>query len=319
MNKVDYLRISVTDRCNLNCTYCRASDRIDYVLPEEILSFEEILQVIQAANELGIDRVRLTGGEPLVRDELPTLVGMISEGSDIVDLSLTTNGTLLAQSAEELKKNGLHRVNISLDTLHSKRFQGLTGQDKLEQVLEGIRCAVEVGLTPVKINTVLMKDFNQDEIVKIAKFAHKESTIPRFIELMPISTDTWEEDFLPVDQAILKLENEFKLTPANFKKGNGPAKYYKNPTGLIGFISPLSHKFCSQCNRIRLTSRGEIRPCLAYDFHIPLKEALAKKRSLGETKQKLKKLIVKAIRSKPGSHPWHRGVKTSSEMSLLGG
>ncbi len=319
MNKVDYLRISVTDRCDLNCTYCEAGDRIDYVSPDEILSFEEILQIIQSANKLGIDRIRLTGGEPLVREDLPTLVKMISKSSDTSDLSLTTNGTLLAPNVKELKKKGLNRVNVSLDTLDSERFQKLTGEDKLEQVLEGIRRAVEVGLTPVKINTVLMRNFNQEEIVKLVKFAHRENTIPRFIELMPIGNQNWEGEFLPVDQAILKLENESKLTPANFKKGNGPAKYYKTSTGLIGFISPLSHKFCSHCNRIRLTSQGNIRPCLAHDFHISLNKAFAKKLKPPKRKRKLKELIAKAIRSKPDGHPWHRGVKTRSEMSLLGG
>lgn len=316
---VNYLRISVTDRCDLNCSYCGANHRIDYAPPEEILSFEEILEVINAATELGIDRIRLTGGEPLIRKELPKLVGMISQNCDISDLSLTTNGTLLEKYAEELKDNGLHRVNVSLDTLSRERFKSLTGKDKLHPVLDGIKRAVEVGLTPVKINTVLMRGFNQDEIVEIANLASEDELIPRFIELMPVGTDRWEELYLPADQAVSKLETKIGLTPTQTTKGNGPANYYNTANGIIGFISPLSHKFCSKCNRIRMTAQGELRPCIAYNSHIPLKEALRRKGSEQEIKENLKGLIKETIAKKPNGHPWDGGIKTDSEMSILGG
>jgi cyclic pyranopterin phosphate synthase len=319
MNKVNYLRISVTDRCNLDCLYCRISEHYNYVKPSEILSFEEVLQVAKAANKLGIDRIRLTGGEPLMRRNLPHLVQMLSSECELSDLTITTNGVFLSQFAHELKNCGLHRVNVSLDTLSRTRYKEITGKDRIDQVLEGIRTAVKVGLTPVKINTVLMRGVNDDEILEIAKLARKDEIIPRFIEFMPIGGIKWDDLFLPISRVRQQLECELSLHSGEVIKGSGPAKYYKVGDNVIGLISPISKKFCAACNRIRMTSQGELRPCLAIDYQIPLKQTIKGRKNKKEIEKQLKKLIMKAIVEKPAECPWDLGTRTQSQMSTIGG
>jgi cyclic pyranopterin phosphate synthase len=319
MTQVNYLRISVTDRCNLNCFYCRISEHYHYVKPSEILSFEEILEVVKAANGLGINRIRLTGGEPLMRKNLPHLVQMLSSECELSDLAITTNGVFLSQFARELKECGLRRINVSLDTLSRTCYEEITGKDKIDQVLEGIQTAVKVGLTPVKINTVLMRGFNDDEILEIARLAKKDEIIPRFIELMPMGGIKWDDLFLPISKVRQQLEGEFDLHPCEVRKGSGPAKYYKAGDNVIGLISPISSKFCAACNRIRMTSQGELRPCLAIDYQIPLKQTVRGGIKKKEIEKQLKKLIRKAIDEKPDGYPWDLGTRTQSWMSAIGG
>jgi cyclic pyranopterin phosphate synthase len=319
MKKVNYMRISVTDRCNLNCFYCRISENCHYVEPSEILSYEEILQVVKAANDLGIDRIRLTGGEPLMRKDLPQLVRMLSSECELRDLTITTNGVFLSEFANELKNCGLHRVNVSLDTLSRRSYREITGKDRIDQVLEGIETAVKVGLTPVKINTVLMRGFNDDEICEISRLARKDVIIPRFIELMPMGGIKWEDYFLPIDKVRQQLEDKGSFHPCEVGKGSGPAKYYRAGDNIIGLISPISEKFCAICNRIRMTSQGELRPCLAIDYQIPLKQTIRGKKNKKEIEKQLKKLIGKAIDEKPHGYHWDVGTKTLSQMSIIGG
>jgi cyclic pyranopterin phosphate synthase len=319
MNQVDYLRISVTDRCNLNCFYCKISEKCRYVEPSEILSYEEILEVAKAANDLGIDRIRLTGGEPLMRKDLPRLLRMLSSECELSDLTITTNGVFLSEYARELKNSGLHRVNVSLDTLSRRRYREITGKDRVDRVLKGIEAAVKEGLTPVKINTVLMRGFNEDEICEIAGLARNDVIIPRFIELMPMGGVNWENVFLPVSEVRQKLEENGGFLPCEAGRGSGPAKYFRTGDSIIGMIAPISRKFCAACNRIRMTSQGELRPCLASDYQIPLKQTIRSGKNRKAIEKQLKELIGKAIVEKPHGYHWDVGTKTVSQMSAIGG
>lgn len=315
--RINYLRISVTDRCNLRCRYCMPQEGIHLARRDELLSFEEIVAIVRCANELGINKVRLTGGEPLVRKDITELVGMLQRECAIADLSLSTNGLLLSHYAEQLKRNGLDRVNVSLDTLNPAKFKEMTRGGELKRVLEGIEAALDADLKPVKINIVMIGGFNEDEVADLAQLALKHNDlIVRFIELMPIGQAVKEGlRFIGLDGVKATLEREFELIPASRIESNGPARYYKiNGRGLIGFITPLSHRYCQSCNRIRLTAKGALRPCLAYDTEISLKEAL-----LEDDDLKVKELLKIAVMSKPESHRWREGEVTASIMAAIGG
>lgn len=311
---INYLRISVTDRCNLYCFYCR-SERMLPVPKEEILSFEEIIIIVQAFTELGINKVRLTGGEPLLRKDLPYLISELSQIKTIDDLSLTTNGTLLSNYASELKKSGLRRINISLDTLHPDRFLQITGEDKLEQVLQGIELAKKIGLEPVKINMVVMKGINDDEVLDFARLSRDEGWHIRFIELMPFG-NTLPYHFISISKVKEKLEALGELKPCPPTTGSGPAKYFRFPhsKGTIGFISPVSEHFCFSCNRLRLTADGKLRLCLLDEIEIDLKGPLRSGSSLEE----IKEIIKEAISQKPLKHRLEMGKKIE-RMTYLGG
>ena len=314
---ITYLRISVTDRCNLRCIYCMPPEGVPQMSHSEILSYEEIGTIVQAAAQLGVNKVRLTGGEPLVRAELPKLVGMLSQIEEIKDLSLTTNGTILKKYALELKQAGLSRVNISLDTLKADKFRHITHFGELKDVLEGIDAAKEAGFHPVKINTVVMRGVNDDEILDFARMTCQEGWHVRFIELMPfkgIAAFVPSTELRQHINLLGKLESSVPLT------GNGPATYYRlaGAKGTIGFISPLTETFfCSQCNRMRLTPDGRLRPCLLGENEIDLKTPLRNDAPM----DKLKRLILKAVASKPEHHPLigdnFRLVKR--KMSQIGG
>jgi cyclic pyranopterin phosphate synthase len=295
---INYLRISVTDRCNLRCIYCMPPEGVPQMSHSEILSYEEIQNVVRAAAELGIYKVRLTGGEPLVRADLPKLIKMLSQIEGIEELSLTTNGTVLKKHALELKQAGLSRVNVSLDTLKPDRFQHITRLGKLEAVLEGIEAAKEAGFEPVKINTVIMRGINDDEILDFARMTYKEGGHVRFIELMPFKGAA---EFVPSIELRQHISLLGKLEPCASITGNGPAMYYRlsGAKGTIGFISPLTEtSFCSRCNRMRLTPDGKLRPCLLGEDEIDLKTPLRNNASMEE----LKSLILKAVASKPEHH-----------------
>jgi cyclic pyranopterin phosphate synthase len=314
---INYLRISVTDRCNLRCIYCMPPEGVPQMAHSEILSYEEIRTVVRAAAELGISKIRLTGGEPLVRAELPKLVRMLSQIGGIEELSLTTNGTFLKKHALELKQAGLSRVNVSLDTLKSDKFRYITRLGKLKDVLEGIEAAKKVGFDPVKINTVVMRGINDDEILDFARMTYEDKWHVRFIELMPFKGAA---EFVPSIELRQHISLLGKLEPCASITGNGPAMYYRlaGAKGTIGFISPLSEpSFCSWCNRMRLTPDGGLRPCLLGEDEIDLKMPLRNNASMEE----LKRLIMKAVASKPEHHYLEGGnVRlVNRKMSQIGG
>jgi len=269
---------------------------------DDILSYEEIYTVTQAAAELGINKVRITGGEPLVRAGLPKLIQTLAQIDTIDDISLTTNGVLLSNYAAELKSSGLQRINISLDTLKQDKFNLITRcYNNLSDVLEGIEVARSVGLNPVKINVVVLSGINDDEIVDFATKTISEEWHVRFIELMPFTSEgTTSPQFVPASDVKKRVELLGKLEPCLPSVGNGPAKHFRFPhaRGSIGFITPVSEHFCFNCNRLRLTADGKLRPCLLSEDEIDLKQPLRS----GVSSVGLKRLIKKAVASKPHRH-----------------
>ena len=298
---IDYLRVSVTDRCNLRCIYCMPAGGVRLMSHEDTLSYEEIYTVAEAAAELGINKVKITGGEPLVRAGLPELTRMLTQIDAIDDISLTTNGILLAQYAAELKQAGLRRVNISLDTLKPDKFEYITRGNNLDDVLKGIEVAKSIGLNPIKINMVVMAGINDDELLDFAAMTITEGWHVRFIEHMPLIGDgATTSPFVPVSDIRQRLEVLGELEPYPLKMGNGPAKYFRLPQaeGTIGFITPVSEHFCFHCNRLRLTSDGKLRLCLLGEEEIDLRQPLRSGISFVE----LKRLIAEAVASKPLRH-----------------
>ncbi|MGD9116529.1 MAG: GTP 3',8-cyclase MoaA [Dehalococcoidia bacterium] len=316
---INYLRISVTDRCNLRCVYCMPVGGVKTMPHQEILRYEEIDTIARAAAEMGIDKIRLTGGEPLVRGGLPDLVEMLADIGTINDISLTTNGALLSRCAEELKQAGLNRVNISLDSLKPERFKAITRSDaELEDVLKGIEAAHKAGLEPVKLNMVVIPGVNEDEVADFAAKTVDEGWHVRFIELMPVVGDMKDATFVAAGDMKKTIEKLGKLEPCLPTVGNGPAKYFKLPDakGTIGFITPVSEHFCFNCNRLRLTADGKLRPCLLSDYEVDLKTPLRD----GVDTEGLKKLIEEAVANKPRRHRIAEGdVPRQRPFSQVGG
>lgn len=316
---VDYLRISVTDRCNLRCVYCMPASGVRLMPRSDLLSYEELYRVARAAAELGINRVRLTGGEPLVRLGLSRLVEMLASIDGIKDISLTTNGLLLSRYAAGLKRAGLRRVNVSLDSLKPERFRTVTrGRYTPRRVLDGIEAAKSVGLEPVKINVVVMGGVNDDELTDFAAKTVTEGWHVRFIELMPlVGEDTPSTRLVPVAEIKKRIDKLGELAPGSPGVGNGPAKYFRLPgaSGTIGFITPVTEHFCFNCNRLRLTSDGKLRPCLLSGDEIDLRQPLR-----NGTNDDLKDLIKKAVASKPLRHHMGEGdVPRDRPFSQVGG
>jgi cyclic pyranopterin phosphate synthase len=286
---------------------------------DDILSYEEIYTLVKAAAELGINRIRLTGGEPLVRSGLPDLVKMIAGIQTINDISITTNGILLAKYAAELKAAGLLRVNVSLDTLKLERFRHITRCGELEDTLKGIEAAKKVGLTPVKINMVVMAGVNDDELPDFARKTITEGWNVRFIEYMPVTGEASKaNDLVSVKEMKKRLDFLGKLEPYKMDKGNGPAKYYRlpNANGTIGFITPVTEHFCYQCNRLRLTADGKLRLCLLREDEIDLREPLRR----GASVEELKAIIAKATAAKPKGHQLVEGtIHKGRPFSQVGG
>lgn len=299
---VNYLRVSVTDRCNLRCRYCMPEEGIAKKKHEDILRFEEIYDVVEACTRLGIDKVRLTGGDPLVRKGLADLVRLIASLGTIRDLALTTNGVLLEKYAAELKKAGLKRVNISLDTLNEEKYRHITRCGSLKDVLRGIEAAMEAGLYPIKLNTVLTGGFNEDEIKDFVNLTVDRDIDIRFIELMPIGPAAgWTRENFVSNELVLKTCSELKAEESMDK--SSPARYYRLPgaKGRVGLINPMSHQFCGDCNRIRLTADGKLKPCLNSDQEIDIKAVLRDSNST-DKKEKLLETIKTAIDAKPEKH-----------------
>ena len=323
---IDYLRISLTDRCNFRCIYCMPEEGICSIPHDEILRIEEIEQIVRIAARNGIKSVRLTGGEPLVRKGVTDLIETIVRTPGIENVSLTTNGVLLPKMASELKRAGLNRVNISLDTLDPDQFRAITRNGNLDDTLAGIDAALEAGFNPVKVNSVVVKSLDQD-FLEFAKLSLDRPLHVRFIEFMPLGDSSesgtgWGEDDVIASNDLREMINEQAvaagmepLRPADNKPvGWGPARYYEFPNakGTVGFISPLSRHFCSECNRLRLTADGLIRPCLFSDDEFDVKGAL---REGGE--EAAEKILYEALGAKPDDH--HDKIGTERNMSAIGG
>lgn len=297
--KIDYLRISVIDRCNLRCVYCMPEEGIESIPHDEILTYDEILRICEIVSELGIRKIKITGGEPLVRKDIVNLIRDIKNIDKIEQVTLTTNGILLHEMLDDLYDAGIDAINISLDTLNKDNFKKITRRDGLEKVLMSIDKAYDLGIR-VKINCLAIRDFNLSELVEIASFAKDREIDVRFIELMPIGFGK-KYTQIDNDEILSILESRFgTFEIVTEKRGNGPAKYYRNQNmkGCIGFISAISHEFCESCNRIRLTSSGFLKLCLHYNKGIDLKGPIRN----GISDEDLKKLIHDTIWNKPISH-----------------
>ena len=312
---VNYLRISVTDRCNLRCKYCMPDGNINLIKDKEILNFDEIVKIVKTAAKLGVNKVRLTGGEPLVRNNIDKLIKKIKSIKNIDEISLTTNGILLKKLAKDLKLAGLDRVNVSLDTLDCNKFKEITGFDKFDNVISGIKEAKKVGLTPIKINTVIMKGVNDLEIDEFINMAIKHKLIIRFIEFMPSGDKVKLQNshYVSNEKLFEKINKKYILNLKDtFKKS--PSKTYKikGKKAKVGFISPISNHFCSNCNRLRLTSSGKLRPCLSSDKEINLNPYI-------NDNETLEKLFFKAIKLKPKNHNLMKNNDFFVGMSQIGG
>ena len=299
--KIDYLRISITDHCNLNCSYCAPFSGRMKLTHAEILSYEEICRLTTAAVEAGISKVRLTGGEPLMRKGVVDLCRMLSGIEGLESLTLTTNGVHLQKLAPQLLDAGVQRVNISLDTLRPERFRKITGYDLLPQVLAGISMAEEVGLHPVKINTVVMRGINDDEIENFARLTVEKPYHVRFIELMPFhGSGDHQALFVPVEEMVKRVKRAGDLSLEPAPESSGPARLCSLPgaKGKVGFIAPLSYHFCGSCNRLRLTADGKLRTCLFSEQEIDIKGSLR----AGALIKELADMFRLAATKKPRSH-----------------
>lgn len=325
---IDYLRISLTDRCNFRCIYCMPEEGVDALSHDDILRLEEIERVVRVAADMGIKRIRLTGGEPLVRKGVVDLVRAIHDTPGIENVALTTNGVLLPKMAGELAAAGLSRVNISLDTLDPEQFRFITRCGRLEDTLAGIDAALEAGFSPVKINAVVVRSLEQD-VLSFARMSIDRPLHVRFIEYMPVGESAgvdgcgWgKQDVVPSEELIELINQQAigagigELKPATKHKptGWGPARYFEfeGAQGTVGFISPLSRHFCSECNRLRLTADGKIRPCLFSDDEYDVRTALRE-----GTDADVRAVLMQALGAKPDEH--HDKVGTERNMSQIGG
>lgn len=315
---VRYLRISVTDFCNFRCRYCMPAEGVKATAHDDLLRFDEITRIACIATSLGIHSFRLTGGEPLVRRGIVDLVKLLRDSCDIQDLSMTTNAFLLPGLARELKEAGLDRVNISIDSLDPEKFRWIARGGDLDTVLRGIDAALEADLTPVKTNTVVMGGVNDDEILPLIDYLTLTRPIAaRFIEYMPIGEAPRAGlEFVDLSKKRDELARTYGLEPARPARGNGPARYWRVPgaTGMVGFITPVSDKYCATCSRLRLDARGTVRPCLAFDFGVSLRDALR-----NEGPERVRELIECIVLQKPKEHHWDLGQVTPLAMSSLGG
>jgi cyclic pyranopterin phosphate synthase len=318
----DDLRISVTDRCNFRCIYCMPAEGLKWLAREDILRFEEIHRLARLFVErYGVRTIRLTGGEPLVRVRLEELVGMINSIDPTLDITMTTNGVLLRQKARLLKEAGLKRVNVSLDTLHIDRFQEIARREAFDRTMDGILAAEEAGLSPIKLNMVVMKGHNDDEVVDFARLARERGYEVRFIEFMPLDADgIWSNDLVVPSRRIQEqIEDLFPLVAVEEDRP-GPASKYRFADGArggIGFISSVSQAFCTTCNRIRLTAEGGLRTCLFSLQETPLRDLLRS----GASDDTVCRVIERAVWLKEEGHLINKEgfVKPAKSMSQIGG
>ncbi|SLM27751.1 Molybdenum cofactor biosynthesis protein A [Desulfamplus magnetovallimortis] len=333
---VNYLRISVTDRCNLACRYCVPKEILPNLHHEDIARYEEIHRIVVSAAELGISKIRITGGEPLVRKGIFSFIKGISQINGIQEISLTTNGVMLKDNLDKLIDSGIHRVNISLDTLKPEKFRFISGKDYFHKVWEGIMLAIDKGLSPVKLNAVILRGINDDEIEQLSGLSTIYPVHMRFIEYMPMGNSSIE----PSQQILIpeikeRIEKKFgtleSVEPAKESSSNrpdiggalvalqkkhaGPAKRFKirNAPGEIGFISPVSSHFCHECNRLRLTSTGKLRPCLLNNTEIDILTPLRQ----GATREEIEQIFMSAVKRKPSAHSIGNSYKINGEKVLF--
>ncbi|MFY9665728.1 MAG: GTP 3',8-cyclase MoaA [Candidatus Cybelea sp.] len=318
---ITYLRVSVTDKCNLRCIYCMPEGGLPWLRRDEILSYEEIAQIVAAAASVGVRAIRLTGGEPLVRRDLSRLIATIASIPGIDDIALSTNGLLLEEQLPELVSAGLRRINLSLDTLREDRFETIARRRGLDPVLRAIDGAIKAGLTPVKINCVVMRGKNDDELADFARLTRDRPIFVRFIEVMPVieNAGLQRDAYVSSDEILERLSQIGDLQQVIGPAGNGPARYFALPgaAGAIGVISPLSHDYCERCNRVRLTADGRLRLCLFGDYALDLRSPVRR----GATTNELASLLRSAMLIKPERHHLRLG-ETASRMrafSEIGG
>lgn len=297
---IEYLRISVTDRCNFRCVYCMPAEGLAWLPKQEILSYEEITAVVRQLAPLGLKRLRITGGEPTIRPDVAQLVAMLRAVPGIEDIALSTNGAKLPTMAAELKAAGLDRVNISADSLRQDRIVAIARRDLKFEPLAAFEAALAAGLNPVKVNVVVMRGLNDDEIEDFARLTQTLPIHVRFIELMPVGEMAHLTDahIVPSDEVLARIATLGRLEPAGGPaRGNGPAKYYQlaGAAGTVGVITPMTHTYCGDCNRVRLTADGRLRTCLYGDHEVNLREPL--RAGLG-----LEPLFVQALAEKPKEH-----------------
>ena len=319
---ITYLRISVTDRCNLRCVYCLPADGVQWQSLENQLSADEIASIVEAGAQGGVKRVRLTGGEPLVRLDILEIVERIASIPGIEEVSLTTNAMLLERLAMPLANAGLKRVNVSLDTLDTEKFKRITRGGNIDRLWRGIAAAEDAGLAPLKLNTVVVNGLNADELPALARLTLENLWHVRFIELMPVgNAQNWGEGFpahsdryIPVQEMQARL-SQFGLQPITTPIGNGPARTFRIPgaLGTVGFISPLGEHFCQNCNRLRLTADGHLRPCLLLDGEVNIREAI-------RTGKPLLPYLQQAVDAKPQGHElFLQHYPESRRMAQIGG
>jgi cyclic pyranopterin phosphate synthase len=297
--KIDYLRLSITDRCNLRCSYCMPEGGVPKLDHAEILRYEEIVRLAGIAISMGISKVRITGGEPLVRKDVLGLCERISRVPGLRSLSLTTNGVLLADFAEGLLRAGIRRINVSLDTLKPEKFAAITRKDLFDRVWAGIMAAAGAGISPVKLNAVIMCGVNDDEIEDLARLTFQFPFHIRFIEVMPFQKD-YEALFVPASEILDRLSRVGSLESTSAGEGNGPALHYrfKGAPGRIGIISPVSGHFCPSCNRLRVTADGKLRTCLFSGEESDLRGMLRQ----GALDKEIAAAMLAAINKKPEKH-----------------
>ena len=317
---IDYLRISVTDQCNLRCIYCMPAKGVQNVSARDILTDDEFIRIIRTAAKLGVRKIRITGGEPLLRKNLDSLVRSLSDIPGIEDISLTTNGILLKMYARILAASGLKRINVSLDSLRPDRYRQITRGGDLRDVFEGISEAEKAGLLPVKINMIPVSGINDDEIEDFARLTRYTSYHVRFIEFMPIGPRRrWaEKQYVPLREIMERVSVVSPITPVRVRKA-GPARYYRyeHAKGVIGFISSVTNHFCGSCNRLRLSCEGKLRPCLFSETTVDLKSALRSDAS----DEEIENLLRLAVQIKPEGHSLNSRsfARPSTSMSTIGG
>lgn len=321
--KITYLRVSVTDHCNYHCHYCRDEDHLTQTARNEVLSYEEIAKIVRLFSELGVTKVRLTGGEPLLRKDLLKLAIMLGKIPNITDIPLSTNAHLLAPIADKLKVAGISRMNISIDSLDNKRFAEITRGGDLDKVIQGIDSAIQAGVNPIKINMVVMRGVNDDEIESMIDFAIGRKIDVRFIETMPIGAagiGVLDQHYSEAD--ILKRIRAHlpsRLTAIKPQQTAGPSKDYsiKNTDSSVGVISAVSNNFCSSCNRVRLTVKGRLILCLGQKNSVSLRDVLR----AGMSDEAIKSIIIDAVNYKPEKHEFDTNINNinSAQMVEIGG
>lgn len=316
---IDYMRVSITDLCNLRCVYCRPPEGVSLVSHDEILRYEEILTIVQVARDMGIRKIRITGGEPLVRRGVLDFVSRLTSIPGIEDVGITTNGVLLGALARDLRAAGLTRINTSLDSLRRETFRAITGSDLLDKVLTGIDAAIDAGFSPVKINVVLLQGFNEADIPDFARLTLDRPVDVRFIERMPFGAEPVERPPDPFSalKALEIIRREVgELRPLERASLDGPATMFMLPAarGRIGVIDPVTGHFCGNCNRLRLTARGTLRPCLLSATEIDLRSCLRN----GAPYEKLAEIIRMAVLAKPAGDTRNLGAMREA-MSMIGG